>query len=209
MPLIPGKGHVGENIKEFRTGKTYAHTEGKFGKQDADKQALAVALHTQDKAEGKSEDHQMAQEYGAAQPIVDAVKGPINKVKKFFGGGDDEQDAQPAQTEQHVDPKDVAAANASFAKPATDPAAAKAAVAKMHPQHVHQLVQDAHSGKFGPDAQKAAKQAMQSPTGAPDGKTDQPGPTAKPNYADMFSTKGKANEDPDQAVSAGQMFSGR
>ena len=48
MPLIPGQGHVGDNIREFRTGKTFAHTEAKFGKARAEKQALAVALHTED-----------------------------------------------------------------------------------------------------------------------------------------------------------------
>ncbi len=49
MPLIPGKGHVGDNIREFRTGKTYEHTEEKFGAKRAEKQAVAVALHQQDK----------------------------------------------------------------------------------------------------------------------------------------------------------------
>lgn len=37
----------------------------------------------------------------------------------------------------------------------------KAAVAKMHPHHVHKLVQDAHAGKFGPQAQQMAQSAMQ------------------------------------------------
>ena len=35
----------------------------------------------------------------------------------------------------------------------------KAAVAKMNPQHVHQLVQDAHAGKYGPQAQQIAQRA--------------------------------------------------
>jgi len=48
MPLIPGKGHVGENIREFKTGKTFAHTASKFGAADARKQAIAVALHQED-----------------------------------------------------------------------------------------------------------------------------------------------------------------
>ena len=59
MPLIPGKGHVGENISEFRTGKTFAHTEDKFGKGRAEKQAVAVALHQQDKGKGGM-DHKAA-----------------------------------------------------------------------------------------------------------------------------------------------------
>lgn len=46
MPLQPGssKEVVSENIREFHTGKTYAHTKAKFGKQVADKQAVAAAL---------------------------------------------------------------------------------------------------------------------------------------------------------------------
>jgi hypothetical protein len=46
MPLKKGKSKkvVGENIAEFHTGKTYAHTKKKFGKARADKQAVAVAM---------------------------------------------------------------------------------------------------------------------------------------------------------------------
>lgn len=40
----------------------------------------------------------------------------------------------------------------------------KAAVAKMHPEHVHKLVKAAHEGKFGPEAQKAAHAAMSQPS---------------------------------------------
>jgi hypothetical protein len=50
VPLIKGQGHVGDNIREFRTGKTFARTENKFGKKRAEKQALAVALHEQDQS---------------------------------------------------------------------------------------------------------------------------------------------------------------
>lgn len=48
MPLRNGssKKIVGQNIREFHTGKTYAHTEAKFGKKKADAQAVAVALST-------------------------------------------------------------------------------------------------------------------------------------------------------------------
>lgn len=48
MPLKKGKSKsaVSENIREFHTGKTYAHTAAKFGKKDADKQAIAAALST-------------------------------------------------------------------------------------------------------------------------------------------------------------------
>jgi hypothetical protein len=49
MPLKKGKGKkiVSENIREFHTGKTYAHTQAKFGKKRADKQAVAAALNQQ------------------------------------------------------------------------------------------------------------------------------------------------------------------
>ena len=50
VPLLKGEGHVGDNIREFRTGKTFAHTEEKFGKKRAEKQAVAVALHEQDQS---------------------------------------------------------------------------------------------------------------------------------------------------------------
>ena len=55
MPLIKSakKAAVGKNIKEFHGGKTYTATEQKFGKETADKQAIAVALSTQRKAKGK------------------------------------------------------------------------------------------------------------------------------------------------------------
>jgi hypothetical protein len=44
MPGSRGAKNVGKNIKEFKTGKTYARTKRKFGKAKATKQALAVGL---------------------------------------------------------------------------------------------------------------------------------------------------------------------
>jgi hypothetical protein len=48
MPLHKGKSKkvISENIKEFHSGPTYAHTEQKFGKKRANAQAIAVALET-------------------------------------------------------------------------------------------------------------------------------------------------------------------
>ena len=43
MPLTPG-APVGDTIREFQTGKTYAKTSKKFGAAKAHKQAVAVAL---------------------------------------------------------------------------------------------------------------------------------------------------------------------
>lgn len=43
LPLTPGAS-VGTNIKEFRGGKTFAHTLHKFGAKRAQAQAVAVAM---------------------------------------------------------------------------------------------------------------------------------------------------------------------
>lgn len=46
MPLIKSasKAATKKNFEEFGSGPTYAHTEAKFGKKDADKQRIAVVL---------------------------------------------------------------------------------------------------------------------------------------------------------------------
>ena len=86
----------------------------------------------------------------------------------------------------------------------------KAAIAKMHPEHLHKLVQDAHAGKFGPEAQQSAQQAMQPQQAAPNAQDPNQSGAAQPNYAGMFSGGGQADGDSDdQAVPAGQMFGGR
>jgi hypothetical protein len=59
MPLLSGTGHVAQNIHEFSGGKTFAHTADKFGADRAHKQAVAVALHQEDKGKGH-EDHKAA-----------------------------------------------------------------------------------------------------------------------------------------------------
>ena len=75
MPLNPS-ATVGTNIREFRTGKTYAHTAAKFGKKDADRQAIAVALSTKAKAHNRDigglvpPNQMMAQPGLAPQPLM-------------------------------------------------------------------------------------------------------------------------------------------
>lgn len=56
MPLKPGGSRetVSQNIKEFHTGKTYAHTAEKFGKAKADKQAIAASLSEARRTGGSS-----------------------------------------------------------------------------------------------------------------------------------------------------------
>ena len=46
MPLKKGSSQkvISENISEFHGGETYGKTKAKFGKEKADKQAVAVAL---------------------------------------------------------------------------------------------------------------------------------------------------------------------
>lgn len=46
MPLQKGSSQktISSNIRELHSGKTYAHTASKFGKKDADKQAIAIAF---------------------------------------------------------------------------------------------------------------------------------------------------------------------
>ena len=69
----------------------------------------------------------------------------------------------------------------------------KAAVAKMHPEHVHKLVMDAHAGKYGPQAQQVAQQASAAPTGRDaiprdDGDADDMTQSSRPSS--MFSSGG-------------------
>ncbi len=56
MPLKKGRSRktISENIKEFHEGPTYQHTEKKFGKEDADKQAIAAAFSNARKYTKKS-----------------------------------------------------------------------------------------------------------------------------------------------------------
>jgi hypothetical protein len=43
LPLKPGQD-VGTSIRELRSGKTYRHTQKKFGRKRAQRQAIAIAL---------------------------------------------------------------------------------------------------------------------------------------------------------------------
>src|ERR1700691_5886117 len=56
MPLQKGSSQstIGSNIKELHTGKTYAHTSSKFGKKDADRQAIAIAMSEAGKTKGRA-----------------------------------------------------------------------------------------------------------------------------------------------------------
>lgn len=54
MPLEKGssKKVLAANFHELRHGKTFKHTEEKFGKKKAEKQMIAINLSNQRKSEG-------------------------------------------------------------------------------------------------------------------------------------------------------------
>ncbi len=91
----------------------------------------------------------------------------------------------------------------------------KAAVAKMAPEHVHKLVQDAHAGKFGPEAQKTAQSAMQPAQGAMppqqgDGDGNEMGASGGKDYSSIFSGGASpAAAAPAPPASRASMFQGR
>lgn len=93
-----------------------------------------------------------------------------------------------------------------------DPPDHKAAVAKMHPEHVHKLVTDAHAGKYGPQAQQVAQMATQPQQSAmpqqDDGDADDTGGSSP---SSMFSSGGAspAAAAPPQPASRASMFQGR
>lgn len=68
----------------------------------------------------------------------------------------------------------------------------RAAVEKMHPEHVHRLVQAAKDGKFGPEAQKKAHAATSQPMA----------PRTNPFASDD-------DEDDSEPANASAIFSGR
>ena len=80
----------------------------------------------------------------------------------------------------------------------------KAMIAKMHPEHLHKLVQAAHAGQYGPEAKQMASQAMQGAQGTPP--ATQPQQPGKPNYSSMFSGAGDDEQAPPQ--SSGSPFGG-
>lgn len=55
MPLKKGKSQkvISENISEFHKGGTYSRTKAKYGKETADRQAVAVAMETSRKSKRK------------------------------------------------------------------------------------------------------------------------------------------------------------
>ncbi len=53
MPLLPGKANRKTNFHELRHGKTFAHTQRKFGKARAEKQMVAIELSNERRTIGQ------------------------------------------------------------------------------------------------------------------------------------------------------------
>jgi hypothetical protein len=93
MPLTPGKSKevISKNIREFHTGKTFAHTSSKFGKDRANAQAVAVALNTARKYAGGGEapffENQAFRQSARAGMIHSAIPGRTDKIPMSVNGG--------------------------------------------------------------------------------------------------------------------------
>src|ERR1700743_3158278 len=79
MPLRKGysRSIISSNIKELHTGATFGHTERKFGKKRADKQAVAIALDVARKAKRRNRADGGAVHVG---PIVGNTGGRADEV---------------------------------------------------------------------------------------------------------------------------------
>lgn len=74
MPLTPGSP-IGSTIKELHGGKTFAHTKAKFGKERANKQAIAIALeNSRDRA------------LGGSLGVMSTMTKPAGIANRAFGG---------------------------------------------------------------------------------------------------------------------------
>jgi hypothetical protein len=88
------------------------------------------------------------------------------------------------------------------------PADHKAAVAKMHPEHVHKLVEHAMSGKAGPEMQQMAQQAMQGPAGPTQDSGASGETNGAPQRSNPFSGGMSDGDQDDQPMNRAAMFSG-
>ena len=70
MPLRPG-APPSVTIPELHSGKTFSHTEAKFGKQRAQKQAIAIALSNERKGRAMG---------GGLVPTMPSMLGPMGKA---------------------------------------------------------------------------------------------------------------------------------
>lgn len=71
MPLQSGSSQktISNNIRELHKGKTFARTEGKFGKARADKQAIAIAMSNARETKGRG--------MGGVAPVSMTTPNPL------------------------------------------------------------------------------------------------------------------------------------
>ena len=81
----------------------------------------------------------------------------------------------------------------------------KAAIARMHPEHLHRMVEHAMSGKAGPEMKQMAQQAMQGPAGHQEPDGDEMPMNGQSPFSDNDADD-MASQPPPQ--STGSMFSG-
>lgn len=84
MPLIPGS-NVSDTIRELHSGKTFAHTASKFGKERANKQAIAIALSNARK--GHLAAGGVVPHFDAGGATTDAVQQVISALNAGAGSG--------------------------------------------------------------------------------------------------------------------------
>lgn len=84
----------------------------------------------------------------------------------------------------------------------------KAAIAKMHPEHLHKMVQAAHAGEYGAKAQQMAQQAMQGQGSAPGASMEgqqEPAEGGR-DYMGMFGSGGGQQDAPAPPPDKASMF---
>jgi hypothetical protein len=109
-----------------------------------------------------------------------------------FGHGHAAKHAVPAPLHQH----DKSGEHNATAAHGGHHQGHKAAVARMNPEHLHRLVQEAHAGKYGPEAQQCAGQCMAAPqAGAMPEEQAAPMEPAAPPRGAMFAGGSEPDQD--------------
>lgn len=128
MPLKSGSSQsvVSENIRELHTGKTYAHTAGKFGNDRANKQAIAIALSEARKSRAVGGGIANYDTGGGIDPVNAVITALTAGSQNGGGGGIGSSNAaapsSPASTAS-TSPTNIVAQNAAPASSTPAPAA--------------------------------------------------------------------------------------
>jgi hypothetical protein len=175
MPLNPNAG-IGENIKEFHTGKTYAKTAAAHGKKTADRQAIAVAFATQRRGHANGG---LVRGYDIGGGVTDPVNAVISALQQ--GGGSPtgglaspnanplSNPATPGSTGTPSPPSSMGvAAPTPPIMPATPPLPTMPGVAQQNiPTGVSSMAPAAQSGVVAQNAPQQSAPVGVQPAGAP------------------------------------------